>query len=59
MLQIAKGHPLRACVTPLGRNAIANEWVFKVRVKLDASFSSFEVRMVAQGFIQGAKVRKP
>jgi hypothetical protein len=41
---------------PLGRNAISNKWVFKVKAKLDVSVDRFKERLVAQGFSQRAWV---
>jgi hypothetical protein len=37
---------------PLGRNAIANKWVFKVKAKTDGSVDHFNARLVVQGFNQ-------
>jgi histone deacetylase 1/2 len=37
---------------PLGRNAIGNKWVFKVKAKQDGSVDRFKARLVAQGFSQ-------
>ena len=41
---------------PLGRNAIGNKWVFKVKAKSDGSMDRFKARLVAQGFSQRAGV---
>jgi hypothetical protein len=35
---------------PLGRDAIGNKWVFKVKVKPDGLVDRLEARLVAQGF---------
>jgi histone deacetylase 1/2 len=36
---------------PLGRNAIGNKWVFKLKAKPDGSvYRSFKARLVTQGF---------
>jgi hypothetical protein len=40
---------------PLGRNAIGNKWVFKVKAKSDVSVDRFKARLVAQGFSQRAR----
>jgi hypothetical protein len=37
---------------PLGRNAIGDKWVFKVKAKPDGSVDRFKARLVAQGFTQ-------
>jgi hypothetical protein len=39
---------------PLGRNAIGNKWVFKVKAKPDGSLDRFKARLLAQGFNQRA-----
>eukprot|EP00873_Tetraselmis_striata_P040481 jgi/Tetstr1/460745/TSEL_005930.t1 len=41
---------------PLGRHAIGNKWVFKVKGISDGSVSRFKARLVAQGFSQQAGV---
>jgi hypothetical protein len=41
---------------PLGRNAIGNKWVFKVKAKPDGSVDRFNARLVAHGFSQRAGV---
>jgi histone deacetylase 1/2 len=41
---------------PLGRNAIGNKWVFKVKAKPDGLVDRFKARLVAQGFNQRARV---
>jgi histone deacetylase 1/2 len=41
---------------PLGRNAIGNKWVFKVKAKTDGSVDRFKARLFAQGFSQRARV---
>jgi hypothetical protein len=41
---------------PLGRNAIGNKWVFKVKAKPDGSVDRFKARLVAHGFSQRAGV---
>jgi hypothetical protein len=33
---------------PLGRNAIGNKWVFKIKAKPDGSVDRFKARLVAQ-----------
>jgi hypothetical protein len=43
-------------ILPLGRNAIGNKWVFKVKAKPDGSVDCFKARLVAQGFRQRARV---
>jgi histone deacetylase 1/2 len=35
--------------SPLGRNAIGNKWVFKVKAKPDGSVDRFKAQLVAQG----------
>jgi hypothetical protein len=35
---------------PLGRHAIGNKWVFKVKSNPDGSVNRFKARLVAQGF---------
>jgi histone deacetylase 1/2 len=41
---------------PLGRNAIGNKWVVKVKAKPNGSVDRFKARFVAQGFSQRAGV---
>jgi histone deacetylase 1/2 len=41
---------------PLGRNAIGNKWVFKVKAKPNGSIDRFKARPTAQGFSQHARV---
>jgi histone deacetylase 1/2 len=41
---------------PLGRNAIGNKWVFKVKAKPDGSVDPFKARLIALGFNQRAGV---
>jgi hypothetical protein len=41
---------------PLGRNAIGNKCVFKVKAKLDGSVDRFKARLVCKGFSQRAGV---
>jgi hypothetical protein len=41
---------------PLGRNAIGNKGVFKVKAKPDGSVDRFKARLVAKGFSQRAGV---
>eukprot|EP00873_Tetraselmis_striata_P005251 jgi/Tetstr1/425515/TSEL_001526.t1 len=44
-----------ACL-PVGRHAIGNKWVFKVKANSDGSVNRFKARLVAQGFSQQAGV---
>jgi hypothetical protein len=37
---------------PLGRHAIGNKWVFKIKYNPDGSVNRFKARLVAQGFSQ-------
>eukprot|EP00873_Tetraselmis_striata_P026590 jgi/Tetstr1/446854/TSEL_034332.t1 len=41
---------------PVGRHAIGNKWVFKVKANSDGSVNRFKARLVAQGFSQQAGV---
>jgi hypothetical protein len=41
---------------PLGRNAIGNKWVFKMKTKPDGLDERFKARMVAYGFNQRVRV---
>jgi histone deacetylase 1/2 len=41
---------------PLGRDAIGNKWVFKVKEKSDGSVDRFKARLAAQGFSRRATV---
>jgi hypothetical protein len=41
---------------PLGRNAIGNKGVFKVKAKPDGSVDRFKARLFAQGFSQRSRV---
>eukprot|EP00873_Tetraselmis_striata_P041739 jgi/Tetstr1/462003/TSEL_007074.t1 len=41
---------------PVGRHAIGNKWVFKVKANSDCSVNRFKARLVAQGFSQQAGV---